>query len=499
MRLTRTRVVSQVFFLGLFLWLLSKADFSRMESYPVTLFLETDPLDALATGLATRSLYGGMLLSLVVLIPTLFLGRFYCGWVCPFGALHTLFSRVFRRRTREDQVESHRYRSLYALKYYVLAVFLVAAAFGITQVGLLDPIALLNRSVATAVFPVAGEVTGGRLLGSWTFHAAWLLGGILILLLLLNAILPRFFCRVLCPLGALLGIASRFSLFHVQRDTKKCNGCEHCLVNCPGAADPHGSLRKSECYVCMECREQCPTQVISFRVLPPEEDVRVLPEVSRRKLLQTGAATLAAVPLVRVSVRSDRQPPATLIRPPGSREESRFLASCIKCGACMVACPTNAIQPLMFQAGLEALWSPVMDFRLGYCEYNCTLCTEVCPTGAIRELSVEEKLGQGPFEAPISVGTAFLNRTRCLPWAMYKPCIVCEEVCPVSPKAIYLEDAEAVVADGSTVVLQRPVVEPARCIGCGVCEYKCPVHDERAIHVSSVGESRSPLNVLLLE
>ena len=499
MRLTRTRAIAQTFFLALFLWLLYKADFSRMESYPVSLFLEIDPLIALGTALATHTLYAGMLLSLLVLIPTIFLGRFFCGWVCPFGALHTFFSRLFRPLKRAEQVEADRYRPLYALKYYILAVFLVLAAFGVTQVGLLDPIALLTRSTATAVFPAVGAATGGRILGEWTFHLAWLMGGILILLLLLNAVLPRFFCRVLCPLGALLGVFSRFSLFRVHKNSEKCNECEQCLVNCHGAADPHGTLRKSECYVCLECRESCPTGVITFQVLPPEEEVRVAPEVSRRRLLQTGAVTLAAVPLLGASVRPDRRPPPDLIRPPGSREESRFLGSCIKCGACMLVCPTNVIQPLMFQAGLEALWTPVMDYQLGYCEHNCTLCTEVCPTGAIRELSVEEKMGEEPFDTPISLGTAFLDRTRCLPWAMYKPCIVCEEVCPVSPKAIYLEDALETDADGRTVALQRPVVEPARCIGCGLCEYKCPVYDKRAIRVSSVGESRSPTNVLLLE
>jgi len=91
-----------------------------------------------------------------------------------------------------------------------------------------------------------------------------------------------------------------------------------------------------------------------------------------------------------------------------------------------IVSPPNVIQPLLFQAGMEALWSPVMDYHLGYCGYGCTLCTEVFCTGAIQELSVEEKLGQEPYPTPISPGTAFLDRTRCLPWAMYRPCVVCE-------------------------------------------------------------------------
>jgi MauM/NapG family ferredoxin protein len=502
MRLTRTRNISQAFFLGLFLWLLFRADFERIEEYAVSLFLELDPLSAVATMLSSWTLYSGMILALIVVIVTLLLGRVFCGWFCPLGTLSEFVGRLSRSAKRDARVESNRYRAIFSLKYYILTAFLILSAFGITQIGLLDPISLLTRSLATSIYPAIGVVTGGTLgFPERTFQAGWLLGGILVGLLLLNMLIPRFFCRILCPLGALLGVLSRFSLFHVYRSDDKCSACEHCLVNCHGAADPHQSLRKSECFVCMECRELCPTKAISFRALPPEKPMVVnpLPDLSRRGMIQAGAAAVVAVPLLGASVRSDRRPDPLLIRPPGSQPEEDFLGRCVKCGECMKVCPTNVIQPTLFEAGLEGIWTPVMNYRIGYCEYNCTLCTEVCPTGAIRELSLEEKLGREPFDSPVMMGTAFVDRTRCLPWAMNKPCIVCEEMCPVSPKAIYLEDAVAVNSEGEKVALQRPVVDPARCIGCGLCENKCPVYDQRAIRITSVGESRSDTNVLLLQ
>jgi len=107
----------------------------------------------------------------------------------------------------------------------------------------------------------------------------------------------------------------------------------------------------------------------------------------------------------------------------------------------MRVCPTNIIHPAGFQSGLEGLWTPVLNFRVGTsgCQYNCIACGQFCPTAAIRPLTMEEKHGTENFAAagPIRLGSAFVDRGRCLPWAMDKPCIVCEENCPVSPKAIF--------------------------------------------------------------
>ncbi len=137
--------------------------------------------------------------------------------------------------------------------------------------------------------------------------------------------------------------------------------------------------------------------------------------------------------------------------------------------------------------------------RIGYCEHHCVFCGQVCPTGAILPISVAEKVGKKPFKQPVKLGTAFYDRGRCLPWAMQTPCIVCEEVCPTSPKAIWYRTVERPGRDGFPVTLKRPFVDPTLCIGCGVCENKCPVEDKAAIRVTSVGESRSSRNQMLLK
>jgi formate hydrogenlyase subunit 6/NADH:ubiquinone oxidoreductase subunit I len=188
------------------------------------------------------------------------------------------------------------------------------------------------------------------------------------------------------------------------------------------------------------------------------------------------------------------------VRPPGSVAEALFLERCIKCDQCLRVCPTNVLQPALFETGLEGVWTPVLNNRMGYCELNCVLCGQVCPTGAIRRLSLEEKLGAGAFaeQGPARIGTAFYDYGRCLPWAMDAPCVVCEEVCPTSPKAIFTRPVEVVRRDGQKVTLRRPAVDPERCIGCGICEHECPVKDEAAIRVTAIGESRSRERGLLL-
>ncbi|HMK92173.1 MAG TPA: 4Fe-4S dicluster domain-containing protein, partial [Thermoleophilia bacterium] len=164
-------------------------------------------------------------------------------------------------------------------------------------------------------------------------------------------------------------------------------------------------------------------------------------------------------------------------------------------------CPTNVLQPAtLAESGLEGLWTPVMDFAVGFCQLNCTLCSEVCPTGAIQKISLAEKLGleKHKDKGPIRVGTAFFDQGRCLPWAMQTPCVVCQEVCPVTPKAIGTYDETITRWDGTQVTLNKPYMRPELCIGCGICEHECPVLDSAAVYVTAIGETRSNDRTLLL-
>jgi len=215
-------------------------------------------------------------------------------------------------------------------------------------------------------------------------------------------------------------------------------------------------------------------------------------DLGRRRVLAAGIVGLGGGLLFKANPLSgDRSYNSELIRPPGSMEEDEFLERCLRCGECMKVCPTNVIQPSMLEGGLEGLWSPVLKMDFGYCEYKCMMCTQVCPTEAIRKMNTLEEKQQ------VKMGLAYVDRNRCLPWAYARPCLVCQEHCPLPEKAIYLEEVTVTKANGGKVVVKRPYVNAELCIGCGICENKCPVSDQAAIRVTSVGETRHFKNQFL--
>jgi len=254
----------------------------------------------------------------------------------------------------------------------------------------------------------------------------------------------------------------------------------------------------------MNCIDDCPEDALSFTFAKQDKkQVELTPVISRRKVVFASIIGLFALPFLKNNGRSDdKNFNPKMIRPPGSVAEDEFLDKCIKCDQCINVCPTNVLQPATLkEGGIEGLWTPVMDFQIGHCQYKCTLCSEVCPTGAIRVITVEEKLGKGEFDekGPVIIGTAFFDKGRCLPHAMDIPCVVCEEVCPVSPKAIQTKDEEIKDSFGKIVVLNKPYIVPDLCIGCGICETECPVQDAPAVYVNAVGENRSDDRKLLLK
>jgi len=481
------RIVVQTVFLLAFvaaMWALGSTFVTgRLASGLVAL----DPLTAVTTAVADSTVPAWAWLGLAVLILTALLGRVFCGWVCPLGSLQQLVSWIAGPQRRK-RPKLNRYRRWFALKYLVLVVGLVVAAFGLNLLGWIDPIPLLHRGVAMGVRPLwhGGQMTAG-----------WVSFALVAAILLLSAWMPRFFCRAVCPLGAMLGVVARVAPVRIRRSGTDCTGCTLCLMACQGADEPLGDHRVSECHVCLNCLDVCKEQGLRYGV-DSGPDVLSTPalDLGRRRVLVAATAAVVVAPIVRVAGGGGPARAHDAIRPPGALDEDAFLARCVTCGACSASCPTGVIGSDLGTTGIAGLFTPVLDMRRGWCEPSCIRCGEVCPTRAIEVLTPESKQAIGG-PAEVRIGTAFVDRGRCLPWAMERPCIVCEEMCPTSPKAIWLEPVEITRRDGQRIVLQRPMVEPELCTGCGLCENRCPVGEQAAIRVSSVGETRDPRNRML--
>lgn len=519
---------AQTAFLLLFVWLLLRTR-SRDPEPPegfLRFFFDINPLIALMTWVATRALPRAIGLAVATVLVTALLGRIFCGWICPLGTLHDAVSRLgnlLRSRLPKPNPWSPWQRS----KYYLLAGLLVIAALGGQWVGVFDPIALVYRSAVTVLLPAAQyaiEKSGTAVHEAdphvGPLHAtavtepvyrffrdrifvrrsqAFLqnnsIAAFLAIILLLNLYRRRFWCRYVCPLGALLGLFAVRPLLRLVNNRELCTHCGRCSLNCQGAASPEepGEWRPWECFVCWNCSAACNPGAIQFTLAGPLRAATAARlDLSKRAVLSAGVGGVAGFLFFRLSPQAQaRTYNPDLIRPPGACEENEFLRRCMKCGLCMKACPTTALHPTGLEAGVEGLWTPRLVPKIGYCEYNCNLCGQVCPTEAIQPLPIEEK-------RTVKIGLATVDTTRCLPYAYERQCIVCEEHCPLPNKAIYAVEKEILTRDGRTLRLLQPHVDPALCIGCGICENVCPFEDRAAIRVTSANESRHEGNQPIL-
>ena len=527
-RVVWARRVVQGVFLALFLILLldvrKGGDRSPGELHQ--LFFDLDPLVLVGTWMASHAVPVALLFSLGVLAFTVVLGRVFCGWVCPLGTVHAMGS-WFRTGHLKKLIETETWTRWQRGKYYFLVMLLVMAALGTSWIGFLDPFSFLYRSTTTAILPAAQEVLEDgsttiyhadphlgplhltsvtepvyksyrdrfMVVQNWAFTGSGLIFLLFLVAVLLNLFRKRFWCRYLCPLGALLGLFAKRPLFRLSTDSEACIDCGLCRTNCQGAAAPDrpGHQLPSECFVCWNCVPQCKAQGLAFKFHSPfkSQSIGKL-SLSRRALLGAGLAGVGGVLLSRISPQAQgRVYNPNLIRPPGASAEKDFLKKCIACGLCMKVCPTNGLQPTLTEAGLDGLWTPHLIPKIGYCEYECNVCGQVCPTGAIEPLTLEEK-------KKTKIGLATIDTSRCLPYAYQRECSICEEHCPVPDKAIYFVPAEVSLRDGSRATLRQPRVDADRCTGCGICEAKCIFNDLPAIRVTSAGETRHPKNQPML-
>ncbi|MFZ1985433.1 MAG: 4Fe-4S binding protein, partial [Desulfatitalea sp.] len=408
MRIITTRRISQIFFFALFVWFCVVATLGerwwQLRGWPINWFLQLDPLSGLGLLLATHTIYAGLLWGVVTLVLTLFLGRVFCGWLCPFGAWQQFVGYLGKRgTTAARQIARNRPHPGQAVKYWLLLVMLAAAAADLIhfllrgvphnrwlatslQTGLLDPIALMQRSVNLVLLPLADGPLEVLSAASHGYPGTALIGALFLLFTLLCLRVPRFYCRFVCPTGALLGLFSRWSVWRIGKKENRCADCRQCERDCEGACAPAEAIRTSECVLCLNCLDPCRHDMLGYHTGPAADGESATPDITRRQVLTSLTVGLAAVPMLRLEGATAAAWNPAVIRPPGALAEADFLARCIKCGQCMRICPTHVIHPAGLQSGFEGLWAPMLDFRVGTsgCQYNCVACSHVCPTAALR-------------------------------------------------------------------------------------------------------------------
>jgi MauM/NapG family ferredoxin protein len=507
---TYARRFSQSFCLAAFLWLFLQTEYRGIDQlpYPVSLLFRIDPLAALADFLAPGP-FGWSILwpALVVLLLTSLFGRFFCGWVCPLGTTLDGLGRLVGRGRRAFSPGWRR------TKYYLLIGLGAATLCGVQLLGLFDPLAIFLRSLTLAVYPAYNyglnkvfdffyahdvPLASAMVKASYpvfrdylmAFHQPVFALGLFTLLIFLVIVLlerveHRFWCKNLCPLGGLLGLCSRYAI--LQRTPQRlCADCQACDSLCRSGAVRNAGLLRSECLLCMDCTGYCPEERVTFGLRRgAAHDPGV--DLQRRGMLTAVASGVMIAPAVHIGPVTYEQNPY-LIRPPGAVAEEAFLQRCVRCAECMKVCIGRTLQPALLEAGPVGLWTPLVVPRIGYCEYNCTLCGQVCPTGAIAPLQLTEKQKN-------VIGLAVIKKDRCLPFAKGIECLVCEEHCPTGEKAIVMEEQDVLVS-GELRRLKLPRVVDKLCIGCGICETKCPVEGASAIRVINEGESRRKRSAL---
>lgn len=460
------------------------------------LIMGIDPLAMLSNLISSRRLEMLSFAALIMVALSLVFGRAWCGWLCPMGTILDWFSFSYWKRKYAALPEWLR-----SIKYVLLIAILFATLFSNLTLLVFDPLTIMVRTFAVSIWPGLDALIGiieSLLNGigplqeavarfdnlirpalfpteALDYRDAWFFGLIFAVIIALNLLSRRFWCRYICPLGAFYGIISKVSIIRRQVG-------ENC-IKCKFGEDicPTGTIQRktdcssdpSECIMCLKCMDTCPCSTSDFGPVHVPAAFNSYDPSRRQLFLGMGAAAILAL-MFRISPLGKRDN-RRLIRPPGSNEDN-ITARCIRCGECIKACPTAAIQPAQTESGAEGFWTPVLVPRNGFCQYSCNACGQACPVAAIPELPLNVK-------KTTPIGVAVIDRTRCLPWAQNTPCIVCEEMCPVPRKAITLSKATITDQDGKQQTLLRPLVVSGRCIGCGLCEYKCPVSGEAAIRV----------------
>ena len=436
-----------------------------------------------------------------LIIFTLLFGRIYCSVICPMGIFQDIIIRLrrkkkfaFKKNNRILRISILLLTIIFFFAGFTIVLSLLDpySAYGRFAVHLFKPVYLAANNVLTSVFNYSFYKMEIFIPSLFAFIVAIVTFIIVVILAWTNG---RLYCNTICPVGTILGFLNKFSFFKIRINNDKCSSCGMCAKQCKAQCidAKNKIIDYSRCVNCFNCINNCKKGGIAFRRGAPlwspfsagNKNTEPV-DIKKRNFLKKGVIAAAALPSVAALAKS---PPlsetnSTAIAPPGARSIEKLKWDCTSCHLCISKCPSNVLKPAFMQYGVGGMMMPVMYFEKGFCNYDCVECTRVCPNGALENLSVEEKhLTQ--------VGKVIFKRELCVPITEGTSCGACAEHCPT--QAVRMVPFK----DGLTI----PEIDQEICVGCGGCEFICPVRPQRAIYVqgNAVHQKAKPFAVEKVE
>lgn len=449
---------------------------------------------------------------IAILLLTALFGRVYCSAICPLGILQDVFAWISKRT---HLIKRYKYkRALNYLRYPFLGLTLILVIFGsLFLLNLLDPYSIFGRIFSDIVRP------GLIVLNNWiaaifekfnmylltrqnlaliTWRTVYIPGLMLVLIIWMSLYFGRLYCNAICPVGTLLGLLSRISMFKIKMNAETCTKCGKCSFSCKSSCINVKTLKVdfSRCVACYDCISVCPESSIRYGRSKVAGKKEIPTMTSKREFI--GKALFYGLAFAGISKRifaiehpiehgnghgnehgngnkplkGERKAGKIVnkknhpVSPPGSISLAHFKDRCTACHLCVTICPTSVLQPSFLEYGFTGMMQPFMDYSVEYCNNECTKCGEVCPTGAILPLTVEDKKLE-------QIGQVIFIKEKCIVYTDNTSCGSCSEHCPT--QAVKMVPYK----NGLTI----PETDKEICIGCGACEFACPVQPYTSIFV----------------
>lgn len=434
---------------------------------------------------------------IAIIVITMLFGRIYCSIICPLGIYQDGIAHIAekRKKNRYNFKKSVRYR------YYIGLAFFLLISFGFTGVAIfIEPYSIFGRFASNLFSPVYRLINNvlayfAERWDSYAFYHAdvyikslpmFIIAIAYFLIITILALVNgRWYCNSICPVGAVLGCLSKFSLIKPHFDEEKCVSCGLCEKNCRCSAidSKHHVIDYSKCVTCFNCVSKCNKGAMKYgyhKYIKVTEEPKVIGDEGKtsRKTFIATVATLAVSSTIKAQEKVVDGGLATIVKkkapkrevalkPAGSVSLDNFSSRCTGCQLCVQSCPNDVLRA---SSKLDTFMQPEMSYERGYCRPECTACSEVCPAGAIQKITREEKTS-------IQIGHAVWIGQNCVPLRDGVECGNCAKHCPSGAITMMPYDPEDPASH------KIPIINEERCIGCGACEHVCPARPFSAIFV----------------